>query len=194
MNVRDIEKVKKAAGIEEEIPKRKRTIVSKTYNGHPLTKQEATFIDEYIITGNGLQSYTKAYPKCNPNNAHQNAYRLLQKDYISEEIAYRVEQSKVKSIATATEIMDYFSRVMRGEEKDQFGLEAPLSERTKAAVELAKRQIDMPNRVSGTPEVKITLDWARPTEVVERPKTVREVLGDEMTEEEIAKYEGNSKS
>ena len=92
--------------------------------------------------------------------------------------------------------MDYFSRVMRGEIKDQFGLEAPLSERTKAAVELAKRQIDIPQRLAGNeqPEIKIVVDWARP-QVGEKLKTVRDVLGEgEMTEEEIAKYEGNTKS
>ena len=32
---------------------------------------------------------------------------------------------------------------MRGEVKDQFGLDAPLAERTKAAVELAKRKVDV---------------------------------------------------
>lgn len=36
-----------------------------------------------------------------------------------------------------------FNLPMRGEVKDQFGLEAPLAERTKAAVELAKRKVDV---------------------------------------------------
>ena len=39
--------------------------------------------------------------------------------------------------------MRYFTSVMRGEVKDQFGLDAPLAERTKAAVELAKRKVDV---------------------------------------------------
>ena len=66
------------------------------------------------------------------------------------------------SIADATEILQYFTAVMRGEIKDQFEIEAPLSERTKAAQELAKRQIDIANKVAGreaTAEVKITLNW-----------------------------------
>ena len=46
-------------------------------------------------------------------------------------------------IASAAEVMQYFTAVMRGEVKDQFGLDAPLAERTKAAVELAKRKVDV---------------------------------------------------
>lgn len=50
---------------------------------------------------------------------------------------------------------------MRGEVKDQFGLEAPLSERTKAAVELAKRTVDLDNKLNGKADavVEIKLDW-----------------------------------
>ena len=142
----------------------RRTTSSKTFDGHPLTPHEEKFIAEYVITGNARQSYITAYPNGNPNNAHQNAYRLLQKEYIVSEINHRLQLAKEESVATATEIMNYFTAVMRGEIKDQFGLEASLSERTKAAVELAKRQIDMPQRLSGNepPQIKIVLDWARP--------------------------------
>ena len=59
--------------------------------------------------------------------------------------------------------MEYFSSVMRGDIKDQFGLDAPLSERTKAASELAKRTIDIENRRAGEPDqlVAVKLDWKR---------------------------------
>ena len=139
----------------------------------------------------------EAYPKTTPSSAAQLAHRLLNKDYIASEINHRLQVASEESIASATEIMNYFSAVMRGEIKDQFGLEASLSERTKAAVELAKRQIDIPQRLAETqqqqqpPEIKITLDWARP---VERPKTVAEVLGRGLTEEDIAKYEEHGDS
>ena len=136
-----------------------------THEGHSLTPPEALFIDRYIETGNGRQSYIEAYPNCNPKSAAQLAQKKLNKEYITSEINHRLEQAKTESIATAEEIMQYFTDVMRGKVKDQFGLEASLGERTKAAQELAKRQIDIPNRLAGneTPELKITLDWARPT-------------------------------
>lgn len=132
-----------------------------THSGHPLTPKEAKFIDEYIATGNGRQSVINAGYQC---KAHaQKAQNLLNKGYITEEINYRLELAKNESIADATEIMQYFTDVMRGKITDQFGLEAPLSERTKAAQELAKRQIDIPNRLQGNeePTVKIVLDWGQ---------------------------------
>ena len=74
-----------------------------------------------------------------------------------------------ENIASAEEVMDYFTKVMRGEIKDQFGLEAPLSERTRAAQELARRTVDIDNRMAGkkdmsTPEIQIKLDWSRDKE------------------------------
>lgn len=142
---------------------RTRDIAYTTHSGHKLTPNESKFIDEYIQSGNGLQSVLKAgYSTKNPR---QYANTLLSKVYIADEINYRLELAKTESIATAEEIMQYFTDVMRGTIKDQFGLEASLGERTKAAQELAKRQIDLPNKLAGndTPELKITLDWARPT-------------------------------
>lgn len=130
-----------------------------THEGHKLTPKEAKFIDEYIMTGNARQSVLNAGYQ---NNApDQYAQTLLKKSYIASEINYRLELSKNNSIADATEIMEYFTRVMRGEISDQFGIEAPLSERTKAAQELAKRQIDIPNKLAGKeePTLKIVVDW-----------------------------------
>lgn len=73
------------------------------------------------------------------------------------------EELEPETVATAQEVMSYFTSVMRGEVKDQFGLEAPLSERTRAAQELAKRTIDIENRQRGNADqvVEIKLDWTR---------------------------------
>ena len=69
-------------------------------------------------------------------------------------------------VASSQEVMDFLTKVMRGEVQDQFGLEAPVSERIKAADLLAKRTIDIDNRMAGknnmeTPEIQIKLDWGR---------------------------------
>lgn len=133
----------------------------KTNTGHNLTVKEATFIDKYIELGNQRQAIIEAGYKTSAPG--QYAQQLLRKHYIKEEIEFRLEQAKSQRIADATEVLEYFSSVMRGEMKDQFGLEASLSERTKAAQELAKRQIDIPNRLNGKQdaEIKISLDWKR---------------------------------
>ena len=68
-----------------------------------------------------------------------------------------------ETMATAQEVMEYFTAVMRGEVSDQFGLDASLADRTKAAQELAKRTVDVENRERGKADsvVEIKLNWRR---------------------------------
>ena len=158
-----------------------------TSTGHPLTIREDAFIDEYIKTGNGAQSVINAGYKV--KNPYTYAQDLKEKPYITDEIAYRTEKLHSERIADATEIMEYFSKVMRGEITDQFGLEASLSERTKAAQELAKRQIDMVNKaqMNSTPELKISLNFSDDRNATNTPAlpTVRDVIGDTNIEEMV---------
>ena len=139
--------------------KQKKTTYA-TFEGHRLTVQEAKFIDNYIATGNGRQSVIDAGYKTSAPGQYSSD--LLNKPHIKNEIDHRLKLLEEESIADATEILQYFTSVMRGEIRDQFDLEAPLGERTKAAQELAKRKIDIPNRLNGkeaTAEVRIKLDW-----------------------------------
>lgn len=126
----------------------------------PFTVQEAMFIDAYMETGD-LKKATELAGYAHPSNA--TGERLLAMPNIAYEVKKRTYQMKRKSVASAEEVMKYFSDVMRGEIKDQFGLEAPLSERTRAAQELAKRTIDIENKINGKAdnEVVIKLDWGR---------------------------------
>ncbi len=132
-----------------------------THAGHRLTVNEAKFIDIYIETGNQRQAVIDAgYASKTPGQYGQ---VLLAKDYIKEEIDWRLQQLEDQKIASAEEILKFYTSVMRGEEKDQFDLEVPMSERLKAANELAKRKIDIVNKVQGgkdTAEVHIKLDWS----------------------------------
>ena len=142
-------------------PKKATSAHTLTNTGHKLTVREERFIDKYIETGNGQQSVIEAGYKTKAAYAYANL--LLNKPYIAEEIKFRTQNISKNTIATAQEVMEYFTRVMNGQEKDQFGLEAPLSERTKAAQELARRTVDIENRLAGKAdaEVKITLNWNR---------------------------------
>ena len=116
-----------------------------THTGETLSAIQAKFIDLYIELGNQRQACIQAGYKC--KNPDWQANKLLRTPKIADEINWRMEQHKKASIAKTDEILEYFTSVMRGQEKDQFGLEAPLSERTKAAGELAKRLIDIPNKL-----------------------------------------------
>ena len=125
--------------------------VDVTHDGYPLSVREAKFIDLFIGHGNlprALRESGMSYKD------------IVGKDYITDEITWRLDQLKKETIADADEIMQYFTKVMRGEEKDQFGLDAPLAERTKAAQELAKRIVDIDHDVdTAVPEIKVTLNW-----------------------------------
>ena len=111
-----------------------------THTQHRLDFREARFIDAYMVNYDGAEAVEKAGYKVKDKTGK--ARTLLKKDYIADEIAYRTEIYASECIADRQEIMEYFTAVMRGEVKDQFDLDAPLSERTAAAKELKKILID----------------------------------------------------
>lgn len=130
-----------------------------THTGYKLTPRQAKFVQLYVETGNGSQSVIDAgFKQKNPRHYGQH---LLTKPAIAEEISYRLQQFEQASIASAQEVMEFYTKVMRGEIKDQFELDAPLSERIKAGNELAKRLVDIPNRLEGRAQATVTiaLDW-----------------------------------
>lgn len=63
----------------------------------------------------------------------------LSKPAISEYIADRRAEMDKTLIADSDEVLRFYSAVMRGEVKDQFGLESSLSDRLKAGDSLMKR-------------------------------------------------------
>ena len=65
--------------------------------------------------------------------------RLLTNVKIASYVEAVNERMESDKIADIQEVMEYFTSVMRGEKKDQFDLDPTLSDRTKAASELAKR-------------------------------------------------------
>ena len=134
----------------------------------PLTIEEQQFVDAYIKLGVGADAVRAVYPEaCAKSKAAEYATRratqLLSKPNIEAAILRRMEEMRDSRIADSKEVMEYFTQVMRGQIKDQFGLDAPLSERTKAAQEIAKRTIDIENRLAGNADAAVTihLDWTR---------------------------------
>lgn len=83
---------------------------------------------------------------------HRSGTHLLNHPNMKKEISSRLDAIRSAQVADEHEVMAYFTAVMRGQVLDQFGLEASLQERTRAAECLAKRIIDMPKKLeaSGT--------------------------------------------
>lgn len=124
-----------------------------------LTARERAFVLNYVKTGNITQSICDAGYK--PTHANQAGKSLLGKPHINKQIKRLMEEKNDKLIADGDEVLRYLTATMRGELKDQFGLETSISERTRAAVELAKRTVDIDNKLAGIEEnkVHITIDW-----------------------------------
>ena len=136
-----------------------------THTKHPLSFREARFIDEYMACGDGVLAVEKAGFTC--KNKTAKARNLLKTDYISEEIAYRADLYSNALTADKEEVMQYFTAVMRGQVKDQFNLDAPLAERTRAAEALAKRLIDDPAKAKqniAAQQVVVNIDFNRDEE------------------------------
>ena len=107
-----------------------------------LSDKEVKFIHEYQIDGNGTRAVIAAGYKTKSPSRY--ASDLLRKSKIQAEIARQQKERESKRIASATEILQFYTSVMRGEVLDQFGIEASLDTRIKSANELAKHQIEMP--------------------------------------------------
>lgn len=129
-----------------------------------LTPRERRFCQLYVETNKAAQSVVDAgYNVSNLNSAGTLASDLLRKPTIQQEIQRLQQPGEDKAIATAQEVMQRLTAIARGEDKDQFGLDISASDRLKALVELAKRTIDIEQRIAGKPDatVEIKLDWDR---------------------------------
>ena len=102
-----------------------------------LNKRQIDFVQEYMKTNNITQSAIKA--GYSPKTASVQGSRLLTTIKIATYVDAINERMESDKIADIQEVMEYLTSVMRGEKKDQFDLDASLSERTKAASELARR-------------------------------------------------------
>jgi phage terminase small subunit len=102
-----------------------------------LTPKQQIFAEEYIISGNATQAAIKAgYSK---KTAREIGCENLAKPYIKAYISERFEEIEKAKIADANEVIQFYTAVMRGEIKDQFGLDASLADRLKAGDSLMKR-------------------------------------------------------
>ena len=105
----------------------------KDYN--KLTEKQKRFIDYYVETANATESAKRAgYSFKTAKNI--GAENLTKLNYFIQE---RLRQLEDNRIASQEEVLQYLTKVMRGEEKDQFGLDASLQDRTKCAELLGKR-------------------------------------------------------
>lgn len=124
-----------------------------------MTPKQKAFCEYYIETGNAAEAARRAGYR--EKTAYQTGAENLRKPYIAEYIKTRLAEIEAGRIATADEVVRFYTSVMRGEVKDQFGLDAQLADRLNAGKELMKRYERLESR-----------------EVDESLNKAREILGD----------------
>lgn len=107
--------------------------------GKELTPKQKAFCDEYLIDLNGTRAYKATYKSVKSDAAARvNASRLLAKANAKEYIAEKMKKIQSEKTADLEEVIRFFSSVMRGEVKDQFDLDAAISDRLSAGRELMR--------------------------------------------------------
>ena len=120
-----------------------------------LTKKERIFADEYVKTTNGTQSaITAGYSE---KTASVTASKMLRKPKVRQYIDAIMDERSKDTIATADEVLEYLTRVVRGEEKDAFGLDVSVADKTKAAELLGKRHMLFTDKVKLDAEIEIDI-------------------------------------
>lgn len=123
----------------------------KDYN--KLTEKQKRFIDYYVETANATESAKRAgYSSKTAKNI--GAENLTKLNYFIQE---RLQQLEDNRIASQEEVLQYLTKVMRGEEKDQFGLDASLQDRTKCAELLGKRYGTFKEKVEHSGSIPVVI-------------------------------------
>lgn len=105
-----------------------------------MNEKQKMFADYYIETLNITKSYKKAYgEEMSDEKASANGSRLIRNDKVKEYIEKAMEIKSNERIASQDEVLEFLTQTMRGEVKDQLGLETPVKERVRSAELLGKR-------------------------------------------------------
>ena len=122
-----------------------------------LTEMQKRFIDYYIETANATEACKKAgYKGKNLNRIGSQNLSKLDK-FIKIKLQEKLQQLEDNRIASQEEVLQYLTKVMRGEEKDQFGLDASLQDRTKCAELLGKRYGTFKEKVNVTGNIPVVI-------------------------------------
>lgn len=117
-----------------------------------MTDKQRKFCDEYLIDLNATRAYKSAYPHVKSEGAAMSgASRLLRNVKVKTYIDEQLEKISSEKIATAEEVMQYLTSVLRGEQQEAVlkgigmgeqviaDIDVSAKERLKAAELLGKR-------------------------------------------------------
>lgn len=114
-------------------------------NEKRLTVKQKRFCEEYIKSGNASEAARLAGYKQPKVQGSQNLTKLNLSSYIAE----RMRPQEKSLIASADEVLQFYSKVMRGELEDR-GQPTSMNDRIKAADALQKRYMVIEERLSAS--------------------------------------------
>ena len=103
-----------------------------------VASKEEAVVREYYKTHLLAKSYQAVYPGVNATKARERARAILSKPENVEYMRQLIERNAKKGFASLDRVKSFLSDVMEGRVKDQFGLEASLSDRIKAAEDIIR--------------------------------------------------------
>ena len=103
-----------------------------------VASKEEAVVREYYKTHLLAKSYQAVYPGVNATTAREKARVILSKPENVEYMRQLIERNAKKGFASLDRVKSFLSDVMEGRVKDQFGLEASLSDRIKAAEDIIR--------------------------------------------------------
>ena len=115
----------------------KKTVKETAKGQQGLTEKQKRFCEYYIENPNATDAAIRAgYAK---GTAYSIGAENLRKPQIQQYIAEVMKSLQKDRIASADEVLQYLTGVMRGEIKDQFDMDASIQDRNRAAELLGKR-------------------------------------------------------
>lgn len=116
-----------------------------------MTEKQKRFCDEYLADLNGTRAYKAAYPSVRSDHtAAVNAGRLLTNANVRAYLDERLEALRSEKTATAQEVMEYLTAVMR--DRDE-----ATAARLKAAELLGKRFALFTDKIDSNAPVTIVI-------------------------------------
>ena len=156
--------------------KRKEEVLAILNKEHTIIQDKETMVND-ILVEEGKDVLEEDYDKYYMQIVGRSASALLHMPAVKKEISARLQAIRAAQVADEHEVFAYFTAVMRGQVLDQFGLEASLQERTRAAECLAKRLIDLPKKLEATGTVN-----GQPINLVIQAREEPEIIEGEYTE------------
>lgn len=101
-----------------------------------LNERQKKFCEYYVACGNAAEAARKA--GYSVKTARHQGYRLLTNEHVALYVRELSAGPREKRISEAVEVLRFFTRVMRGEETDVFGIGPSLDDRIKAAASLMR--------------------------------------------------------